>query len=332
MRRVGAAYLLLVFRQNVVHQSSRIRGGIQMVRALCISLLAMLILTLVGSGAIAQQRRPISQEIFEWIIQNEPLVFRGEVTKVDVKLVTPRELGAMNNTVKIPVTEVTMKIEKVIAGDYESDEIQIIVGEGKLGNLTGTTAGFAIMEFNVGDHAIVALRLNSQGTGYNILDDDEAIFRVEGTKLIPYRKEYSLEVDKPLEIMAKKAREREMPEIIKASDLICTGTVAKLIDMDSRFSSRRLIVSINETLKGTAEKSEISVNMSNVFLPSTVQAPGFRVMLFLKKDGSGYRPVAGVNGYYAMDGERLARGHITPVKLTASQLKSTVKNWKEAQR
>jgi hypothetical protein len=303
-----------------------------MARALCISLLAMLLLTFVGSGAVAQQRRPISQEVFEWMIQNEPLVFQGEIARVEVKLMTPKELGGMNSTVQMPVTEVTMKVEKIIAGEYDSDEIQIIVGEGKKGNLTARTAGFAIMEFNIGDHAIVAFRLNSQGTGCNILDDDEKIFRVKDTKLIPYREEYSLEVDKPLEVMARKAKEREMPEIFKASDLICTGTVKKLIDMDPPSNSRRLIVSIDESLKGAAEKSDISVNMSNIFLPSTVRAPGFRVMLFLKRDSAGYRPVAGVNGYYAMDGESLMRGHITPVKLTASQLKSKIKMWKEAGR
>jgi hypothetical protein len=132
--------------------------------------------------------------------------------------------------------------------------------------------------------------------------------------------------------MERKAEEREMPEIVKASDLICTGTVTKLIGYDCPPRSRRVIVAIDETLKGKAEESEISVDMSRVFLPSTVQMPGFRVMLFLKKGSSGYKPVAGVNGFYAMDGEILTRGHSTPLKMTVSELKSNINMWEEAER
>lgn len=302
-----------------------------MARVLSISMLAILLMTVADSAAIAQEKRSISQEFFEFMIQNSPLVFQGEITKVECKLMAQKDLGGLSNTSQIAVTQVTMKIEKIIAGEYDSDEIQIIVGEGRTERLVSITAGLTPMKFNVGDHAIVAFKLNSQGTGYNILEDHE-IFRLEGTKLIPYREEYSLAVDNPLGVLARKAKKREMPEIFKASDLICTGTVTKLIGYDSPPSSRRLMVSIDETLKGEAEESEISVDMSKVFLPSAAQAPGFRVMLFLKKGSSGYRPVAGVNGFYAMDGEILTRGHSTPVKMTASQLKSNIKMWKEAER
>jgi len=300
-------------------------------RALCISLLAMLLLTVADSAAIAQQKRPISQESFEWTIEIEPLVFQGMVTKVEVILITPKEVfGVGNTTAQIPVTEVTMKIEKIIAGEYDGDAIRIILPEGETEKASGGPAGVARMKVNVGDHAVVAFTLDSQGTGLNVLDRDERFFRMEGTELIPYRQELYLAVDKPLEVMAKKAKEREITEVFKASDLICTGTVTQLIDWDSR--SRKLLVSIDETLKGKAEESEICVDLSNVFLPSKIQAPGFRVMLFLKKDNSGYRPVAGVNGYYVMDGERLTRGHSTPVRMTASQLKCAIKKWKKAER
>jgi hypothetical protein len=302
-----------------------------MARALCISLLAMLLIMFVGSAAIAQQKYPISQESFEWTIEIEPLVFQGMVTKVEVILITPKEVfGVGNSTAQIPVTEVTMNIEKIIAGEYDGDEIVIVLPEGETEKVSGGPAGVSRMKVNVGDHAIVAFTLDSQGTGLNVLDRDERFFRVEGRKLIPYREELYLAVDKPLEVMAKKAKEREMPEVFKASDLICTGTVTKLIDLGS--PSRRFIVSIDETLKGKAEGSEVTIDMSNVFLPSKLRDPGFRVMLFLKKDGVRYKPVAGVNGYYVMDGERITRGHSTPVKMTAGQFKSNIKIWKEVGR
>jgi|WetSurMetagenome_2_1015567.scaffolds.fasta_scaffold27060_2 hypothetical protein len=301
-----------------------------MARVLCVSLVAMLVLGIVASVAFAQQKRPISKETFERMIQNQPLILEGNITEVNVRLMTPKELGGRNSTVHIAVTEVIMKIRKIVAGEYDGDEIRIVLPEGKTKDITTGPADYGIMKFNVGDHAVVALKLNSEGSGVNILDRGERIFRVEGSSLIPYREELYLAVDKPLEVMAKKAKERELPEIFKASDLVCTGTVTELRDLDSPL--RRFIVSIDETLKGKAEKSEIAVEMSDIFLPSKLQAPGFRVMLFLKKQGTGYRPVAGVNGYYVMDGERLTRGHSTPVKTTASQLKSTIKMWKEVER
>lgn len=302
-----------------------------MVRALCISVLAILLMTVADSAAIAQQKRPISQQAFERMIEIEPLVLQGEVEKVEVKLITPRELyGSTNNTVQIPVTEVTMKIEKIIAGEYEGDEIVIVLPEGKTEKIVGGPVGCAPLKVNVGDHAIVAFKLDSEGTGLNVLDNYGGFFRLEGTKLVPYAEGRYLDVDKPLEVMAKKAKERELPEVFKASDLICTATVTRLIDLHS--PSRRFVVSIDETLKGRAEQSEITVDMSGIFLSSKIQAPGFRVMLFLKKDTSGYRPVAGVNGYYEMDGERITRGHSTSVKMTVSQLKSKIKTWKETGR
>lgn len=307
------------------------KGGIRMARALSIWLLAALLLMLVNSAAMAKQKRPISQKSFEWMIEIEPLVFQGEVTKVEVILITPKQLyPEANSSVQIPVTEVTIKIEKIIAGDYDGDEIVIVLPEGETERATGGPAGRSRMKVNIGDHAIVAFKLDSQGTGLNIMDRDERFYRVEGTELIPYREELYLDVDKPLEVMATKAKEREMSEVFRTSNLICTGTVTKLIDLDS--PSRKLVVSIDETLKGKAEQSEITVDMSNIFLPSTLQSPGFRVMLFLKKGGSGYMPVAGINGYYLIDGERVTRGHSTPVKMTASQFKSNIEMWKERER
>ena len=294
-----------------------------MERALRVSGIVLLLITVAGSAAMAQEKHPISQASFDRMIQIAPLVFQGKVTKVEVKLITPKELfGVRNKSVHIPMTEVTMEIEKIIAGEYESDEIVIVLPEGRT-----VSTGHAPTNVNVGDHAIVAFKLNSLGTGLNVLDRPERFFRVEGTKLIPYMKELYLAVDNPLELLVKKAEERRMTEMFEASDLICTGTVAKLVDVDSL--SGRLIVSIDETLKGTAEESEITVDMPDVPLPSTLEGPGFRVMLFLKKDGSRYRPVAGINGYFVMNGENLTSGQSTPVWMSAGQLKSYIEMWNE---
>ena len=68
--------------------------------------------------------------------------------------------------------------------------------------------------------------------------------------------------------------------------------------------------------------------MSDIYLPSRLNKPGFRVFLFLKKSSSGYKPVAGINGYY-IDGEKLTRGHSTPVRMSVKQLTDNIKMWKE---
>jgi hypothetical protein len=305
-----------------------------MSRALFIPTLMMLLIAVAGSATMAQQKRPISREDFEQMIQIEPLILQGMVTSVEVKLVTPKEVygeADNNTTVQIAVTEVTMKIEKIIAGEYDSNEIMIILQEGKTKTSASYVAGYPPLRVNVGDDAIVAFRPDSRGTGLNVLDGSPwTFFRVEGTKLIPYREDLYLAVDSPLEVLAKKAKERELPEVVKASDLICTGTVTKLIDL--RSPTRRFAVSIGETLKGKAQQSEITVDMSGVFLSSKIKEPGFQVMLFLKKESSGYRPVAGVNGYYEMHGERLTRGHSVPVRMSVNQLKSDIRMWMEAER
>jgi len=299
-----------------------------MKKTVCLMLLAMSMLISVDSDVIGQQKRPISQETFERMIQNVPLILKGEITKVEIKLMTPYELyGRGNSTVHIPVTVVKMNVGQVIAGEYDSSQVTFIVPEGKGGGLVGKNVHYEIIKFNIGDHAIIAFNPNSRGTGYNIISRATRIFRVEGTKLIPYRKEFYLTVDNPLEVLARKAKERKITEVFKNSDLVCTGTVTKLINLNS--PTRRYKVLIDTILKGTEEKSEITVDMSDIYLPSRLNKPGFRVFLFLKKSSSGYKPVAGINGYYVIDGEKLTRGHSTPVRMSVKQLTDNIKVWME---
>ena len=89
---------------------------------------------------------------------------------------------------------------------------------------------------------------------------------------------------------------------------------------------------MDEILKGTSEQSEVAVDMSDVYLPSNLREPGYRVMLFLRTNKSAYRPVAGVNGYYVIQGDRLFRGHGLPSRTSVSQLKNNIRAWKETSR
>jgi hypothetical protein len=301
-----------------------------MARGLSVAVLATLLVMVANSAAFTEPQRGMSQQSFESMIELAPVIVQGVVARVEAKLVAAKEVsGPGTGEAQIPITEVTMRIEKVIAGEYDSDEIVIVLQEGKAGGFTSVNAGWQLMKVNVGDRAVVALELNSRGTGLNVLDRPSRFFRVEGTDLVQYRGDARVAFDKPLEVMAKKAKERQMPEVVKASDLICTGTVIRLIDRN--LPTRRFVVLIDETLKGKAEQPEITVDMSGVYLSSETQTPGFRVLFFLKKEGSGYRPVAGVNGYYEMHGEKLTRGHGTPVKMTATQFRGNIKKLMEVE-
>ncbi len=77
------------------------------------------------------------------------------------------------------------------------------------------------------------------------------------------------------------------------------------------------------------EKSEITVDVSDVWLPFASKKPDYRVMLFLKKDESGYKPVARVNGYCVIDGEKIYRGHRASLRMSVSQLRSDIEKCKE---
>ena len=284
----------------------------------------------IGTSTHAQTKSPITEEDLGSFIQNLPLVFRGIVTAVEVKPVDASVLLGPGKGGQRIATEVTIRIEKVLAGEYGSKEIQILLQEGKLGNLSYQSADFAPMKVSVGDPILAGIVPNTMGSGYNVVTNRRTLFKIVGQDLVPYQQEYYLAADKPFEIIAKKAKERETAELYKAADLVCIGIVAKLIDPTK--PSRRMVVSIGEFLKGTAEGRKITVDVSDVYQPFMSQKPGYSVLLFLRKNGAEYRPVAGVNGYYVIHGDSLSRGHNTPMRTGVSELKVRIKSLEEVEK
>ncbi len=291
----------------------------------------MLLVTLASSAGAAQERQEITQKALEWNIQNLDWIIQGEVTSIQAKFMTSKELfGNGSDKNKMVVTEITMRVEKAIAGDYEAADVVFIIPEGKLDGWESGIAGEPPMQVSVGDHAIVGLVPRTRGTSYNLLDNRDAFYKMEDRELTPYQANRFFSFDDPLLVIERKAKEREMPEIFKSADLVCFGTVTDVRSEDLRLPT--LVVKIGETVKGSVSESEITVNVTNTSRSFENTRPGYQVLLFLNGAGQEYLPVGGINGYYVIDAEKITRGNTLPLRLSASQLRSRLSVWKEEQR
>jgi hypothetical protein len=291
----------------------------------------MLLVALIDSPVLAQQKQTITEQSLGWIVQNLDWIIQGQVTSIQPKFMTSKELfGDGNDKNKMVVTEITMRVEKAIAGEYEATDLVFIIPEGKLDGYESGIAGEPPMHVSVGDHAIVGLVPRTRDTSYNILDNRDAFYKIQGGELIPYQANRYFSFSNPLSVIERKAREREMPEIFKSADLVCFGTVTDVIGAATR--SPKLVVKIGETIKGSSSGSEITVDVTNTSRSFEDRRPGYQVLLFLRRLDHKYSPVAGVNGYYVVDGEKITRGHNLALHLNVSQLKSKLSVWKEGQR
>lgn len=303
-----------------------------MAKSMCTLLLMLLLMALVASPGPAQEKREITQRSLEWNVQNLDWIIQGEVTDLQPKFMTSKELFGDCDKGKSIVTEVTMQVEKVIAGEYEADDLIFIIREGKLDGLVSGIGGEPLMQVSIGDRAIVGLWANMRGTSHNIhkiLDNRDAFFKIEGGKLIPYPPNRYFSFSNPLEVIKDKAKKREMKSVFDSADLVCLGTVTDVTGWDMR--SPKLVVKITETMKGSSSESEITVDVTNTSRSFENKGPGYHVLLFLKRTGQEYMPVEGLNGYYVVDGEKITRGTL-PLRTNVSQIKSKISVWREEQR
>lgn len=306
------------------------------IAALCLTIFAKMPLA-------AQEQRALTQTDLEWIVRNMDWVFQGLVTSVEVRLAAPVEVwGHGSSECVMVITEITMRNLKVIAGEYDGDEIAITLPEGEKDGLVSGIAGISLMRVNVGDSAILGIMSNRRGTPVNVssdttfhrietpckmLNDRTAFFKIDGTDLVPYQREYRLAVEKPLEVIAAQAKMREMPELFRAADLVCIATVTRLLAAGR--ATKEVEVSIGETLKGTPERQSIAVDVSGVNRSFEHQRPGYQALLFLKRIGATYKPVDGVNGYYLLEGDTLYRGFTLPLRAGMDEWKNVMEVWSQ---
>lgn len=283
---------------------------------------------LICSSCLAQCSQDITKSDLEWIVRNLDLIIEGQVIDVETKLVAPMSFhGHGSADPCMVITEVTIQISDLLAGEHEDNQIKIALEEGRRGELETLSADFSPMDVKIGDNIIVGIVPNTKGTGYNILRHRTAFFKVEDMNLTPYQEEYSVTAKEPIKIIRNKARARQLPEISKTADLICTGTVIRLIDPSS--PRKEIQVKIDEIYKGYSKESIVTVDVIDVNRSFKRKNPGFQVFLFLNETRYGYKTVEGVNGYYVVDGDRLNRGFVQPFSHSFTELKRNVKAWKE---
>lgn len=327
----AACGLLVIIALELLKRSASIisrKEGMRTVKPSYAFLLMLMAISLTSFPGLTQEKQEITHESLEWTVRNLDWIIQGQVISIEPISMTFKELfGDGNNKNIMVVTEIKMRVEKAIAGEYEETDLIFIIPEGKLDGCESGIAGESPMHVRVGDRAIVGLVLNTRATSYNILDNRDSFYKIEGGELVPYQANRYFSFSNPLHVIERTAREREMPEIFKSADLVCFGTVTDVLREDIR--SPKLVVKIGETIKGSVINSEITIDVTNTSRSFEDRRPGYQVLLFLKKVGHEYSPVAGINGYYVVDGENITRGHNLPLRMKVSQLKSKFSAWKE---
>ena len=274
----------------------------------------------------------LTKERFESFLLNYDVIIKGRIveiipTTIDKRrafgYVTDRDTGSS------VVTKLLIDVEEVIAGEYEKSSVELILREGMLDGRSTFVAGSKPLEFKANDRIVVCFVPDTFGMGDNVLTNRESIFRIDGDNIVPYQKEAVLTFDDPWQVIEQIAKERRFESLFSGADVVCTGTVIELIDPSK--PSRRILVAPKEFYKGSCAEDRITVDVSNILQPFAQLESGFKVLLFLQQDGSLYRPVAGVNGYYTLDGEKLVRGHNRPLRKTLRELKSEISIWKESE-
>jgi hypothetical protein len=224
------------------------------------------------------------------------------------------------------ITEVRIAIDEVLVGDISEKEITFIM---ECGNIEGvrifTTERIKLNCPEKGDIVVAGLLYNSFNKGRYVASYRNMIFKKESDGWIPYLSQ-SITNEDPVKITREAARKRDFKYLYNHSDVVCIGIVTEyhnLLDEDNR----KLSVTVDETLKGSIDNPNITVNASRLYLPFfSLQDPGYRVLLFLKPARNEYLPIHGTLGYYKLEGDRILKNHGRPLSTTVTKLKNDIKN------
>jgi len=272
------------------------------------------------------EKRPISKYWLEMFILNSDLIIKGEIIAIEARLMDANLVYQSRINHDMVVTELTIQIEKVIAGEYEGDTIKAILKEGELNGRKSMRADHALLNPKEGESIIIALGYNIYGNNLYILHHRNAFFKIEGDSLLPYEKESFLDVSNPLEVIEAKAEERQFNNMYRAADLICLGFV-KEIYFPTQLSAQ-FKVGIKEIFKGPTDLFELTVDGSNIRWVFKEGETDYQVLLFLQKDKDVYKTVAGINGYYTVENNKLIRIRHAPLRTNLTDLKSQFNIWK----
>lgn len=231
--------------------------------------------------------------------------------------------GPRHSSVIVPVTEIAMEITEIVAGEYSGEIVTFIWCEGANEESRFGTSDEMLI-FHEGEKVLVALIHNALGYDRYRLMWRDGIFRTDGESLIPYAKEYAIDVDKPLDELRKASYSRKFKYLIAESDLIC---VATLHAADIGLSM--LEFEIVELLKSQTEPiTAITIN-DPTFSFYQEDIYDYHYLLFLSKGTHGYNLATKQNSVYTVIDDKIIRSFNTEMVTTVTTIKKEIDVWKQ---
>ena len=272
---------------------------------------------------IAINKRPISEHSLGTLVSSSDLVIQGEIIDVEVKKMNMHEVwgGPPRGGPKAIITEFVIRIERVLAGEYEGETISVILREGKTESEFAKIGGYEIITPSKGDDVIVGLWHNNYGYNRLIISFRDLFLKFEGNDYIPYEKSIYLNFDNPLGLIEKRGKERKFEELYKHAEVVCIGSLE-----DNNTSERKLVLRLEEVLKGDVNQPKITIDYSTGYTIDYDEI-GFRLLFFLEKKENIFRIFTGVNGIYPIRDGKLIRRNKSPLNTNLSKLKKDIKVW-----
>ena len=106
--------------------------------------------------------------------------------------------------------------------------------------------------------------------------------------------------------------------------MTCIGQVTY-----SNEAERKQKVKVTRCLKGQLDDQEITVNGINLLKHFYKKEPGYDVLLFLNKEDSVYKTLAGINGYFKIESGKLIRNKSTVLNTELSDLEIKISVWEK---
>lgn len=277
--------------------------------------ICLIIFTLVFiADAVAYNTRINSQMLRGFVLRSDVTLF-GEVISVESKFARDVE-GFKSNLPGKVITEITLAVHEVIAGECASKAITFCVNIGDLGYYKSEVEGIASLDVAEGDTILATLRMDA---AYNVLMLEPTlvgIFKYEGDELVSYWKNRKVDVPRPLEEVRRIAKERSIGSIVRSADLICTAMLLKT----PRRRDEHAFFKINTIIKNKVafDESELLVLNKDFNIFPEIDQDQDPLLIFLKhsKDNE-FSFVAPAHSIFITDNYDLwtARGYRLVTKL-----------------
>ena len=253
-------------------------------------------------GQIRNPAKALTDKYFEDMGLYLDLVIQGTISNVEVKRIPFDGICGIKMTDgRTIATEMTIRIDKVISGEYDKSDIVAYLCEGRIGNSAVVIDNMSTPEPRVGDEVLIGLSYNIEGNNKYIVHWHEAFFEIADGQLIPYKSEYYVQSDKPMEVLEQSARKRDFSYLYKQAEIVCVG---RLVDNDG--TNQKATIAVDDYLKGKTSDSTLTIDYSNGY-DMRLRDTGIHLLLFLGRKGTNYQLSGGMNGIYSIQDGKLTR-------------------------